>query len=176
MPAGTAATYGGVGGKVSYAEGINVGYRWYQANQVQPAFSFGYGLSYSKFHFSGMHVAPTKGGGLSVTATVTNVGSVAGADVVQCYLGAPASTGEPPRQLRGFTRVNLAPRQSSLVHFQLAPGDLATWDSTQGTWVVDGGTYRIWVGDGSQPAELPLTATVPVAHAVLGPNSGPAHQ
>jgi beta-glucosidase len=175
MPAGTAATYGGVGGKVSYTEGINVGYRWYQANQVQPAFSFGYGLSYTKFHFSGMHVAPTKGGGLSVTATITNVGGVAGADVVQCYLGAPASTGEPPRQLRGFTRVNLGPRQSSLVHFQLSPGDLATWDTTQGTWVVDGGTYRVSVGDGSQPSELPLTTTVPVAHAVLGPNSGPAH-
>jgi beta-glucosidase len=174
MPANTAATFGGVGGRVLYSEGVNVGYRWYQANQVQPAFSFGYGLSYTKFKFSGLHVSVSKSGGLAVSATVTNVGAVRGADVAQCYLGFPSTTNEPPRQLRGFARVDLAPRQSAPVHFQLSAGDLATWDTTRHTWVVDGGTYRVSVGDGSEPAQLPLTTTVPLAHAVLGPNSGPA--
>jgi beta-glucosidase len=175
MPANTAASFGGVGGKVMYSEGVNVGYRWYQANQVQPAFSFGYGLSYTKFKFSGLHASVSKAGGLAVSATVTNVGAVRGADVAQCYLGFPSSTNEPPRQLRGFARVDLAPRQSAPVHFQLSAGDLATWDSAQHTWVVDGGSYRVSVGDGSEPAQLPLSTTVPLAHAVRGPNSGPAH-
>jgi beta-glucosidase len=175
MPTNTAATWGGVGGKVTYAEGINVGYRWYQANQAQPAFSFGYGLSYTRFRFSGIQTAVTRAGGLAVSATVTNVGNVRGADVVQTYLGMPSSTGEPPRQLRGFARVDLAPRQSAPVRFRLSAGDLATWDSANQTWVVDGGSYRVWVGDGSDPAQLPLTTTVSLAPAVLGPNSGPAH-
>jgi beta-glucosidase len=175
MPANTAATFGGAGGRVVYAEDVNVGYRWYQANQVQPAFSFGYGLSYTHFKFSGLRVVSGKSGGLLVSATATNTGAVRGADVVQCYLGMPASTGEAPRQLRGFTRVDLAPRQSAPVRFQLSAGDLATWDSPGHQWVVDGGAYRVWVGDGSEPAQLPLSAAVSLPRAVAGVNSGPAH-
>jgi beta-glucosidase len=169
------ATFGGSGGQVNYADGINVGYRWYQVNQVQPLFSFGYGLSYTRFRFSGLHVSTTSGGGVKIQATVTNVGPVAGTEVVQAYLGYPTATGEAPRQLRAFARVDLAPRQSKTVNLTLAPGDLATWDTTRNGWTVLAGTYRLFVGDGSDVASLPLSATVQMKGATLGANSGPAH-
>ncbi|HEX3541058.1 MAG TPA: glycoside hydrolase family 3 C-terminal domain-containing protein [Acidimicrobiales bacterium] len=173
MPDATAATFGGTNGQVQYADNLNVGYRWYQANNVAPLFSFGYGLSYTGFRFS--HLQATAATGvLTVHATVTNVGPVSGADVVQCYVGFPATAGEPPRQLRGFVRVNLAPKKSQTVQFSLTPGDLAIWDSAKTTWSVPAGTFEVFVGDGSDLANLPLTATVQLAAASLGVNSGPA--
>jgi len=104
---------------------------------------------------------------------VTNTGKVAGADVVQCYVGAPAKTGDPPRQLRGFRRVDLAAGASETVHLTLSMGDLASWDTSLRSWTV-GGTYRVYVGDASDLAHLPLRGEVHVAPAVLGANSGPA--
>ncbi|HSS10607.1 MAG TPA: glycoside hydrolase family 3 C-terminal domain-containing protein [Acidimicrobiales bacterium] len=174
MPDNTAATFGGTGGRTLYADDINVGYRWYGTHQVQPAFSFGYGLSYTRFRFSGLQAVPTGSGGVTVEATVTNVGRVRGTDVVQCYLGDPTSSQEAPRQLRGFIRVDLAPGKSKAVQLTLSPGDMARWNATSHSWVVDGGTYRLWVGDGSDSAHLPLTTTVQVRAASLGVNSGPA--
>jgi beta-glucosidase len=109
-----------------------------------------------------------------VTATISNTGRVAGSDVVQCYLGPPESTGEPSRQLRGFQRVTLAPGRSTTVRLHLTPGDLAQWSTAANSWVIAPGTYRISVGDGSDRAHLPLSATVTVAGAILGVNSGPA--
>ena len=141
---------------------------------MPPAFSFGYGLSYTRFRFSGLKVTPTPAGGLTVQATITNVGAVRGADVVQCYLGYPAGSGEPPRQLRGFTRVDLAPNQSKSVQLDLKPGDRATWDSTAHTWNVAAGSYQVFVGDGSNPGDLPLTTTVEVNAQTVAVDSGPA--
>ncbi|MDQ1399075.1 MAG: beta-glucosidase [Acidimicrobiaceae bacterium] len=175
MPNATAATFGGADGQVSYADDIDVGYRWYQVNRVPAQFDFGYGLSYTRFRFSGMQAKTTSGGGVTVQATVTNVGPVRGTDVVQCYLGYPAQSGEAPRQLRAFTRVDLAPKQSKTVKFTLGPNALSTWDTGRGSWVVPAGTFHLFVGDGSAPANLPLTATVQLAAASLGPNSGPGH-
>jgi beta-glucosidase len=172
MPNNTPATFGGTGGKTIYADDINVGYRWYAANHVQPAFSFGYGLSYTRFRFSDLHVVSSPGH-VTVQATVTNVGRVRGGDVVQCYVGDPPSSGEPLRQLRGFTRVDLAPGKSKTVQLTLNPGDLAHWDAASHGWVVDAGTYRVWLGDGSDLANLPLTTTIQVPAAALGVDSGP---
>jgi beta-glucosidase len=174
MPDNTPATFGGAGGRTIYADDVNVGYRWYNSQQVAPGFDFGYGLSYTRFQFSNLLVAPGNGGAVTVRATVTNVGHARGADVVQCYLGEPASSGEPPRQLRGFSRVSLLPGKARTVEFTLRRGDLAHWDANQHGWVVDGGTYRVWVGDSSNLANLPLTTTVEVPPAFLGSSSGPA--
>ena len=175
MPDATPATFGGVNGQVRYADDVNVGYRWYQANQVQPLFPFGFGLSYTTFKFSGIQATTTTSGGVGVQATVTNTGSVRGTEVVQAYLGLPSDSGEPPRQLRGFTRVELAPKQSKTVQLTMGAGDLATWDTAANAWVVPGGTYTVYVGDASDLPHLPLTDTVQVAPASLGADSGPAH-
>jgi beta-glucosidase len=175
MPAGSAGTFGGVKGQTLYSEGLDVGYRWYEQRGLRPAFSFGFGLSYTRFGFSGLSVRPGPAGSFRVTATITNTGGLAGGDVVQCYVGDPAATGEPARQLRGFTRVNLRPGRPATVSFTLTPGDLAVWDTASGSWVQPAGTYRIWVGDGSDLTSLPLSTTVAVkATTSLGADSGPA--
>jgi beta-glucosidase len=174
MPAGTPETFGGVDGHTTYGEGVNVGYRWYDATGVTPAFPFGFGLSYTNFGFSHLQLKTAPSGAVTVDATVTNTGKVPGADVVQCYVGAPAATGEPVRQLRGFVRVDLLPGRSQIVHFALSLGDLAAWNSAQSTWTVTGGTFHVWVGDASDLGHLPLHGQIHVAPAVLGPNSGPA--
>lgn len=174
MPDNTPATWGGVGGRTLYADGIDVGYRWYQAHDVAPAFAFGDGLSYTTFRFSGLRVETSPSGAITVRATITNSGRVAGTDVAQCYVGVPAATGEPPRQLRAYQRVRLAPHASAPLTMTLTPGDLATWDTTAQTWRVAAGAYQVWVGDGSDAAHLPLHATVAAGGWALGPDSGPA--
>jgi beta-glucosidase len=152
---------------VTYTEGIDVGYRWYDALGQTPLFPFGYGLSYTAFRYSGLRVAPAGSGsagsggpgghGVVVHVRVTNTGQRAGADVVELYVGMPASTGEPPRQLKGFAKVDLAPGASTEVSFTLGPAALSIWDTGSGGWVLRAGTYRAMVGDSS--SDIRATAT-----------------
>jgi beta-glucosidase len=162
MPTSPKTRFPGINGKVHYSEGADVGYRWYDANSVQPLFPFGYGLSYTTFAYSGLHLSAARINGVSterVTATVTNTGSVAGSDVAQLYLGDPPGAGEPPRQLAGFQRVTLGPGQSTQVTFDVTPRDTWWWDQAAGGWSQTAGTYRVYAGDSSAPANLPLHAT-----------------
>ncbi len=109
VPASTAAQWPGQNGTVQYSEGIDVGYRWYDSQGLTPLFPFGYGLSYTSFSFSNLKIGSlVAGGAATVSATVTNTGSRAGADVAQLYVTDPSASGEPPRQLEGFARVSLA--------------------------------------------------------------------
>jgi beta-glucosidase len=160
VPASTPAQFPGVGGKVLYSEGIDVGYRWYDARNLTPLFPFGYGLSYTSFAFSDLRVTPPqlagRGAPVKVTARVTNTGQVAGSEVAQLYLGDPAATGEPPRQLKGFQRVALGPGQSGVVSFTLDAHDLSYWNDAANGWVVPSGGFRIYVGDSSALSGLPL--------------------
>ncbi|HUC56720.1 MAG TPA: glycoside hydrolase family 3 C-terminal domain-containing protein, partial [Streptosporangiaceae bacterium] len=151
VPAASKARFPGVNGKVHYAEGIDVGYRWYDARHLTPLFPFGYGLSYTKFRFSDLRTGRT-----GVTARVTNTGRVAGSDVVQLYLGDPARAGEPPRQLKGFRRVTLRPGQSATVRFTLTRHDLSYWSDAANGWVEPAGTFSVYVGDSSALNNLPL--------------------
>jgi beta-glucosidase len=176
MPDDSATTFGGVGGRTLYSDGIDVGYRWYEAHHVTPAFSFGYGLSYTRFGFSGLRVDTGGPGRLTVSARITNLGSRIGSDVAQCYVGDPASAGEPARQLRGFQRVSLTPGAATTVTMAIAPGDLAVWDTPANRWKIPAGAYQVWVGDGSDSANLPLHQTVLETGQDLGPNSGPSPQ
>ena len=165
VPASTTAQFPGNGTTVQYSEGLDVGYRWYNDKNIQPLFPFGYGLSYTKFAYSDLRVTPAVNGtqDVRVSATVTNVGHRSGADVAQLYLTEPAATGEPPRQLKGFQRVNLAPGQSARVQFTVTPGDISWFDSsapgasaTGGGWSQTAGAYQVFVGDSSGLANLPL--------------------
>jgi beta-glucosidase len=134
---------------VTYSEGIDVGYRWYDARGQTPLFPFGYGLSYTAFRYSGLQVAPA-GRGAQVRVRVTNTGQRAGADVVELYVGMPAATGEPPRQLKGFAKVDLGPGASAEMSFTLSPSALSIWDGGSGGWVLRPGTYRAMIGDSSR--------------------------
>jgi beta-glucosidase len=149
-----------------FYEGIDVGYRWYEVHNFTPLFPFGYGLSYTRFAFSHEHVT-ARGGpdnpSFTVSATVTNTGSRVGAEVAQLYVGDPSSTGEPPKQLEGFAKVNLQPLQSAQVSFTVTKSDLSYWSTAADGWAVAPGEYRFMIGDSS--ASTPLQAVSDLAAA-----------
>jgi beta-glucosidase len=167
VPASTTAQWPGENGEVQYSEGIDVGYRWYDSQDLTPLFPFGYGLSYTTFSFSNLHVGSlTAGGAATVTATVTNTGSSSGADVAQLYVDDPSASGQPPLQLEGFQRVSLAPGAATTVTFNLTQQNLQYWNSSSNAWATSTGNYGIEVGDSS--ASLPLSGTLAVASSQLG--------
>jgi beta-glucosidase len=167
VPASTPQQWPGQNGTVQYSEGVHVGYRWYDSRGLTPLFPFGYGLSYTSFAFSNLKVGKlVKGGAATVSATVKNTGSRAGADVAQLYVDDPAASGEPPHQLEGFARVSLKAGASETVRFQLTQRNLQYWDSTSKNWAAGTGKYGIAVGDSD--AHLPLSGTLSVTSAQLG--------
>ena len=92
VPASTAAQWPGTNGSVQYSEGLDIGCRWYDAKSVNPLFPFGFGLSYTTFSYSNLQVGALNGGRATVTATVTDTGSRAGADVARLYVGDPGAS------------------------------------------------------------------------------------
>jgi beta-glucosidase len=155
-----------VGPHSTYSEGLLIGYRWYEAKHITPLFPFGFGLSYTSFKFSHLKVT-SKGETATATFRLTNTGGRYGADVAQAYVGMPASTGEPPRQLKGFQKVWLEPDQSSTVSIPLPATSFIHWSTKAGTWVITAGTYHLYVGDSS--ASLPLQAKLHRKAARLAP-------
>ncbi|TML22630.1 MAG: glycosyl hydrolase, partial [Actinobacteria bacterium] len=162
-PANTAAQYPGVNGTVHYTEGLQVGYRWYDAHNDTPLFPFGFGLSYTTFSMANLSVpsAPGSNGTVTVSLDVTNTGSRAGADVVQVYVSAPASAGEPPKQLKGFAKVSLAPGQTRHVTITLQDRAFSIWSTSAGKWTAVPGVHTVLVGDSSRNLPLKDTVTVP---------------
>ena len=151
------AAYPGNGKEVTYKEGINVGYRWYQTNGIKPLFPFGYGLSYTTFSYSNLAVSALPGHkGTLVTFQVRNTGKVAGTEVAQVYLGFPQieEGNEAPRQLKGFEKVSLAPGESKTVRISLNPRTFSYWSTTKHDWAVVPGEYKILVGASSEDIRL----------------------
>jgi len=149
-PATQPRHYPGAGGTVSYDEGLDVGYRWYDATGQQPLFPFGYGLSYERFAVSSVHALyDPRGGGAIVAATVTNTSSRSGPATIELYLESPPAAHEPPKQLKGYSKVGLAPGQSKLVLFRLSPGDLAYYNANSSRFTVAPGRYTALVGTSS---------------------------
>jgi beta-glucosidase len=168
-PAHTPQQWPGVNGTATYSEGLQVGYRWYDAQGLTPLFPFGFGLSYTSFAFSGLTVSPRPGpdGQVKVSVDVTNTGRRVGAEVAQVYVSDPPAAGEPPRQLKGFAKVTLRPGQTRRVTFTLGKRAFSVWDSAAQRWTVPAGTYTVSAGDSSR--DLPLHATM------TAPNRATAH-
>lgn len=159
VPASTPAQWPGVNGQVQYSEGVNVGYRWYDAKGTTPLYPFGYGLSYTSFQFSGPQIEGQKldeNGKIGVSVEVTNTGSRAGSEVAQLYLSDPAASGEPANQLKGFQKVALRPGETKRVHFELTARDASFWNTQAQAWTLAAGQYTVHVGDSSR--NLPLSA------------------
>ena len=130
-----------------YNEGIYVGYRYFSSFGKPVAYPFGYGLSYTQFEMKKLK-APTKfSKKLSLSVEVTNVGEVAGKEVVQVYLSAPAkSMDKPALELKAFAKTELlSPKQSQTLSFTLTPESLASFDTARSAWVVEAGTYTVKV-------------------------------
>ncbi len=132
---------------VHYSEGLYVGYRYYQKANLPVRFPFGYGLSYTRFAYSDMIID-----GRSVTATVTNAGTVPGAEVVQLYIAAPQDgLYRPLRELKGFEKVWLEPGESRAVSFELDERSFSVWSKG---WKTPGGAYTVELGASSEDIRL----------------------
>jgi beta-glucosidase len=138
---------------INYTEGLKVGYKWFEAENKQPLFAFGEGLSYTTFAYSGLKV-----GMENVSFTVKNTGKRAGAEIAQVYVGLPAEAKEPPKRLVAWEKIPLEPGQSKTVTLKLEPKFLSIFNESKDDWELLPGTYKILVGGSSR--NTPLTATV----------------
>lgn len=159
-PTAAPAAFPGVANVVRYDEGIFVGYRFYRRFGQRPLFPFGFGLSYTTFALGRARVRALGGNRFSVSVPLRNTGARAGAEVVELYVGDPASTGEPAEQLKGFARVSLAPGQTRIVTLHLDGASFAHYSPTTQAWTVTPGRYAVWLGTSSQ--DLPDHAVVNV--------------
>jgi beta-glucosidase len=144
----------GVDGKTTYSEGVNVGYRWFDKEKIDPLFAFGHGLSYTTFKYSELKVAKATDGGLDVRVTIKNSGGVESDEVPQVYLGAPSVIPDgvqfPVRALVGFDRVHLAAGEAKTVTLHVAPRQLQYWSTKEGKWVTATGKRTLSVGASSR--------------------------
>ena len=160
----------------TYTEGNLIGYKYYDAHGVAPHFGFGFGLSFTKFGYSGRNpiVSPSAvplgssavplGSGADIAFAVSNLGERDGIDVPQCYVSYPPHAAQPPKLLRAFARVDVRAGAAADVALRLTPRDLAVWDTTARTWQQVAGRFTVACGPSSR--ELPLSATLDVGGAV----------
>jgi len=148
--------------KTIYSEGVNVGYRWFDKENIDPLFAFGHGLSYTTFVYSDLKVTKAADHGLDVAVRIKNAGAMASDEVPQVYLGAPSQIPDgvqfPVRALAAFDRIHLAPGESKLVTLHVAERQLQYWSTKDQQWVAATGTRTISVGGSSR--DLPLHAEV----------------
>jgi beta-glucosidase len=159
-------------GTDTFSEGLFIDYRHFDKNAIVPRYEFGFGLSYTTFSYSALTISALSTspgsssiipGGVSnlfdvvatVTATIMNNGTVTGAEVPQLYIGLPASApSSPPKQLRGFSKLSLAPGASGKVSFNLRRKDLSYWDEGSQKWVLPTGSFTVSVGASSRDLRL----------------------
>jgi beta-glucosidase len=161
-PVSEPSQYAGRDGFVaSFSEGLGVGYRGYDQFGIEPLFPFGYGLSYTSFAYARLQVEPETTGGTGavwVRFTIMNTGAHAGAEVAQVYLGLPASTGEPPKRLVGWAKVELEPGETNEVSVMLDPNaasrPLSYWNVNTNGWEMARGDYQVYVGASSRDIRL----------------------
>ena len=156
--------------QTDYAEGIYVGYRWFDKKDLPVSYPFGYGLSYTTFEYSGPSV---QNNGKTITAKVTvkNTGSVAGKESVQLYVSAPeGKLDKPVKELKAYAKTaSLKPGETQELTLTFPTSELASFDEEASAWVVDGGSYNFLFGASSRDIRCTAKADVAVAET-------PAHR
>jgi beta-glucosidase len=163
-----AANYPGKDLHATYAEGIYVGYRYYDTKNVEPQFPFGFGLSYTSFEYSDLKVANaiTHSGTISqknavINVRVRNTGSRAGAEVVQVYVhDGHSKIDRPVHELKAFKRVELQPGETKTVEFSLDPSSFSYWSPEKRDWVLEPGTFEVQVGASSRDIRVKIPVDV----------------
>ncbi len=143
---------------VTYDEGLKVGYKWYDAENKPVLFPFGFGLSYTTYSYSDFKLSPGSDSEVTVSFTVKNTGSRAGAEISEVYVALPASAGEPPKRLVGWSKTKLNPGESRALTLDIDPRFLSIYDEGTSGWKLVPGTYTFMVGGSSQ--SLPLSGSV----------------
>lgn len=159
----------------NYEEDIYVGYRYFDTFNVPVSYPFGYGLSYTTFDYSNMS-STDNGKSFTFTCTITNSGSKAGKEVVELYISAPGKDmAKPAKELKGFVKTNLLkPGEKQQISFTVNKTDLASFDESSNSWVVESGNYTAQVGASSEDIRQNATfkvegETVEKVHQVLTP-------
>lgn len=135
---------------IPYNEGIYVGYRFIDKNNLKPTFPFGHGLSYTEFEYGKPVIESVSNGEYILRVPVKNIGSRAGAEVVQLYISdKKSSLPRPVKELKGFDKVNLRPGQVETVTFKITPKELAFFNDTNHEWQVEAGEFEALIGSSS---------------------------
>lgn len=161
----------------NYEEDIYVGYRYFDTFDVPVSYPFGYGLSYTTFDYSNMS-STDNGKSFTFTCTITNTGSKAGKEIAELYISAPGKDmAKPAKELKGFVKTNLLkPGEKQQITFTVNKADLASFDESSNSWVVESGNYTARVGASSEDIRQETTfkaegETVEKVHPVLKPQT-----
>lgn len=156
--------YPGEEGLVRYGEGIFVGYRYFDARDIEPDYPFGFGLSYTSFALENLQVSVNDlndAEAMSVRLTVSNVGESDGSEVIQIYITDHDSrVRTPPRELRAFAKIHLAAGETRELSIPVRRDDLEHYSEAAGTWFYEGGSLTVWAGTSSR--DLPLHQKIEV--------------
>jgi beta-glucosidase len=149
-------------GRLSYDEGLFIGYRWYDRENREPRYRFGHGLGYTTWEYLSADAAGSDDGGTAVTVRIRNTGTRRGREVVQVYASRPVSEVQrPPRWLIGWATVDAGPGAEAEATVYVAPRAFQHWDEQTHRWTGERGTFRLFVGRSS--SDLPLECNVEVA-------------
>ncbi|WP_240778304.1 glycoside hydrolase family 3 C-terminal domain-containing protein [Shewanella polaris] len=133
-----------------YSEGVFIGYRWFEQQQIKPLFAFGHGLSYSQFSYQNIKLSSASIAGddtMTVKVDITNTSKVDGAEVVQLYLhDAKASVPRPTKELKGFDKLWLKAGETKTASFTLTQRDLSFWDVNTNDWLAESGEFKVMIG------------------------------
>lgn len=151
-------TFPGVEEKVFYDEGIYVGYRYFDKEQIEPLFPFGYGLSYTTFNYENLILDKekfTKNDTVTVSVDIVNTGNLSGTEIIQLYVqDIESSTDRPQKELKQFEKVKLEPNERKTVELNLNFSDFSFFDDSIHNWVVEPGTFNILIGSSSRDIHL----------------------
>jgi beta-glucosidase len=155
------ANYPGENGKVVYEEGVLVGYRGYDARGVDPLFPFGHGLSYTTFEYGEASASIESADTVAVEVDVANTGQRAGREVVQCYVrDVEASLARPPKELKGFAKLSLAPGETARARIVLDRRAFSFYDPARSGWVLETGEFELLIGSSSRDIRAVATVTL----------------
>ena len=151
-------SFGGDGKKVDYTEGVYVGYRYYEAKKQPVRWAFGHGLSYTEFKYDHLTVSSKElddENEIIVEVDVTNVGACAGKEVVQLYVADKNGTvNRPVKELKGFTKLFLQPRETKKAQMKISARDLSFYNEEIKDWYAPSGTYEILIGHASDDIRI----------------------
>jgi beta-glucosidase len=157
-PAHALGAYPGKDGTVRYEEGLLVGYRWFDAKNIEPLFPFGHGLSYTRFQYSGLRLVEGKSGkdpALTIEFELTNAGGRDGAEVAQIYVqDVQSSLPRPLRELKGFRKAFLKAGERRTMSIALGQSAFAFYDPAKKSWIAEKGDFKITVGSSSRDIRL----------------------